>query len=136
MLYERDDLDGHRLTQPGTPDVWLMFHGKRHRVASPEVYDSLWSEVDRVVPSDEIDAIALGPELNDGTCLIRPRGFLSIYLLTGARHVHRLFIPTFETLRDFGFDEAKVHDIPPLVLEAIPDGGTIESAADRRARAG
>jgi len=136
MLIERGDLDGRRLIQPGKPDVWLMFHGRRHRVVSPAVYDALWSEVEGLTPSDDVPEIAMGPELNEGTCLIRAEGALPIHLLTGFPAVRRLFIPTWESLLEFGFDETKVKTVPALVLEAIASGPDLDGAADRRARTG
>jgi hypothetical protein len=136
MLVERSDLDGSRLIQPGKPDVWLMFHGRRHRVVSPTVYDNLWSEVEGLTPREDIPDIAMGPELNEGTCLIRAEGTLPIYLLTGFPAVRRLFVPTYETLLAFGFDEARVKTVPPLVMEAVSPGPDLEAAGDRRAGEG
>lgn len=136
MFSEREDLDGLRLIEPGKPEVWLMFHGRRHLVASTEVYDSLWSEIDGLVYREDVAEIAMAEELNAGTCLIRAEGGLSIYLLTGSPQVKRYFIPTWESLVDFGFDEAKVKSIPPLALEGVPLAGEIVSGADRRARGG
>jgi hypothetical protein len=132
MVIERPDLDGLRLHQPGRPDVWLMFHGRRHRVASSGVYDALWSEVAGLVTSHDIDSIALGDDLAEGTCLIRADDTVFIHLLTViGGEVRRCFIPNYESLVDFAFDEAKVINVPPLLLQGVAAGRDITSAASR-----
>jgi hypothetical protein len=127
----RHDLDGARLREPDSPNVWVVYGGRRHRIESSSVYDALFSEVDRIILSHEIGEIEMGPELNDGTCLIRVRGTLPVYLVTGFPHAKRHFIPTFEAVLDFGFDLTKTHDIPAIVIESIPMGEDLESASER-----
>ncbi len=137
MATDRPDLDGLRLTGPDQTDVWLVFHGRRHRIASPQVYDSLFSGTEAILLSADLEAIAEGPVLDDGACLVRPDGELDIYLATGAGEQTRLFhVPTYESLLDFDFDEAKVHTVPRLIVEAMPAGEPLESAPDRAARQG
>lgn len=135
-MYEiRDDLDGLRLVEPGKPDVWLMFHGRRHRVASPAVYQSLFAEAEALVHSDEIPSIAMGPELNDGTCLIRAQDTTGIFLITGRYpKVAKHYIPSFESFTDFGFSLAAVKDVPPILLEHVPLAPELVSFRDRRGR--
>jgi hypothetical protein len=132
----RHDLDGLRLLQPGSPDVWLIFGGERHRIASSAVFDALFSEVEKLVPFQGVDRIPLGPELGEGTCLIRADGALSIYLLARASNgqVQKHFIPTYESLVDFAFNEGAVRAVSPLVIEGLQDGVDLVSAADRDAR--
>ena len=132
----RPDLDGLRLLEPGRPDVWLIFGGERHRIASSAVYDALFSEVEGLVPYQGVERILLGPELEEGTCLIRADEGLSIYLLAraGNGEVQRHFIPTYESLLDFRFDEAKVRAVSPLVIEGLNEGADLTSAADRDRR--
>lgn len=133
MVRSRPDLDGLRLHVSGGPDVWLMFGGQRHWIASSAVYDALWSEVDGLVSAFDVALIEEGHELGEGTCLVRPDGSLAIHLLTSPQpgEVVRCFVPTYESLLDFGFDEAKVRDVPPLLLDSIPAGPELTSAADR-----
>lgn len=127
----RHDLDGARLSDPDGPNVWVIYGGRRHRIESSKVYDALFSEVDRLIPSHEIDEIEMGPELNDGTCLVRACGTLPVYLITGFPHAKRHLIPTFETALAFGFDLTKTHDIPAIVIDSIPLGEDLESASER-----
>lgn len=136
MVLPRHDLDGRRLIEPGTPEVWLVVRGERRHVPSTAIYDALWSETTGLVAFEGVEWITRGPDLAEGTCLVRPDGGLSIHLLaksdTGA--VLRHFIPTYESLVDFGFDEAKVRNVPPLVIEGLQEGFDLVSAADRAAR--
>lgn len=132
----RPDLDGLRLNESGTSDVWLVFGGERHRVTSPEVYDALFSGVDKLVTFEGVDEVVQGAELGEGTCLIRAEGGLGIHLLARAAdgRVRRHHIPTFESFLDFGFDEARVREFPPLLIEGVEAGPELTSAADRAAR--
>ena len=132
----RPDLDGLRLVDPGSPDVWLMFGGARHRVTSSAVFDALFYEVERLVPHYGVNRIAIGPELGEGTCLIRADGSISVYLLARASNgrVQKHFVPTHESMLDFGFNESAIRAVSPLVIEALPDGVQLISAADRHAR--
>jgi hypothetical protein len=131
----RDDLDGLRLAEPESPDVWLVFGGRRHRVASPAVYQALFSGAEDIIFSEDIPSITMGPELNDGTCLARPAGSHMIFLVTGRGPVRKYHIPTFESFTDFGFNEGAVIDVPALILEAVELGGELTSAFERTRRA-
>ena len=129
----REDLDGLRLTEPGKPDVWLVFHGRRHRVSSPLVYDALFADTQGLVHTDEIASIMMGPELNDGTCLVRAFDTLAIFLVTGRYpRVTRHYIPSFESFSDFGFALDAVKEVPLLMLENITLAAELISIADRR----
>lgn len=127
------NMDGLRLRQPGRDDVWVIFHGLRHRVADPETYSALFAD-ERVVERHEIQTIAQGPDLHPGSCLARPSGSSSIYLVFGWPHLTRYFIPTLESFAEFGFNMALVIDVPPILLDAIPVGPELEGAADRMSR--
>ncbi|MBB2960863.1 hypothetical protein [Methylobacterium sp. R2-1] len=131
MYTLRHDLDGLRLASPDSPDVWLVFGGRRHRVASPAVYQALFAGADDLVFSEDIPAIMMGPELNDGTCLVRPTGSHAIFLVTGRTPVWKYHIPTFESFTDFGFNESAVIDVPALLMEAVELGGELTSTFDR-----
>ncbi len=132
----RHDLDGMRLIEPGEPHVWLIIRGERRQVASTAVYDALWSETTGLVPFEGVRWITPGPDLADGTCLIRADGGLSIFLLarTDNGQVLRHFIPTYESLLDFAFDEGKVRSVPPLMIEGLVEGIELTSAGDRASR--
>ncbi|GJE53266.1 hypothetical protein GOFOIKOB_6343 [Methylobacterium tardum] len=135
MFEIRTDLDGLRLVEPGKPDVWLMFHGRRHRVASPAVYDALFAEAEALVHSDEITSIAMGPELNEGSCLIRAEHTTGIFLITGRYpKVVKHYIASYESFTDFGFSLAAVKDVPAILLDHVPLAPDLVSFRERRSQ--
>jgi hypothetical protein len=83
-----------------------------------------------------VDEVALGDDMAEGSCLVRADGDLTIYLLTGGSDsgpsLHH--VQSFESFTDFHFDEGKVRDVPALALKAVPPGPALVSAADRAAR--
>jgi hypothetical protein len=130
----RADLDGCRLRKPGEAAVWLIFQGLRHHIADPDTYSALFADDRGVVDDVQVGEIALGPELNHGSCLVRAQGGVSIYLVFGRPRAIRCFIPTLESFNEFGFAMSKVCDVPRILLDAIPVGPELESAADRARR--
>ncbi len=133
-MIERPDLDGCRLFIPGQPEVWLVFHGQRHRIASPRVYESLFKDAEGLVEEPGLGAIAEGPDLGEGTCLVRPQESLSIYLVTAGEGgiVRRHLVLNWDSMCDFGFDEAKVVTVPALVFEGLAPGRDLSSRDGRR----
>ena len=130
---ERPDLDGVRLARPGMPDVWLVFGGRRHRIASPEVYVALFGQRSDAIISDlDMDVVDPGPELNNGTCLIRADENGMIFMATGAAETFRLHhIFNYESLLDFGFDMEKVRNVPQIIIDILPRGKSLVSAGCR-----
>jgi len=101
-----------------------MFFGVRHHIASPATFEALFPDTGGLVTIKSVEHIQCGPELNDGTCLIRADGDTGIYLVTGfpETEIRKHHIPSFEIFVNFGFDESKVRQVPALVLAAIPPG--------------
>jgi hypothetical protein len=130
MIVERPDLDGSRVVEAGSPNVWLIFHGRRHRIPSPEVYENLFSETDALITVEAVDIIARGPDLSDGAMLIRAVDGTSIYFLTAAYEggVRRHHIPNYESFLEFGFDMSKVREFPVLLVDALSTGRDITGA--------
>lgn len=130
---ERPDLDGMRLARWGAPDVWLVYGGRRHRIASPDVYTSLFGDRQEAISfDDDMDHVDPGPELNDGTCLVRADRNGMIFMATGAGDTFRLHhVWNYETLLDFGFDMGKVRDVPQLLVDVLPRGRDLVSAGSR-----
>jgi hypothetical protein len=129
MVSARPELNGFRLYVPGQPELWLIFHGMRHHVASPDVHDALFSGTEGHTAAESVDSVLRGPDLNDGTCLARGDGEdSSIYLVTGfpASDVQRHRIVSWETFVAFGFDESLVRVVPALILSAVKAGRDIE----------
>lgn len=135
-MIERPDLDGCRLQKPGEPDVWLMLQGRRHRIANPSTYSSLFGKTDGLMIVDYIDSLKIGPDIQEGTFLARPDGSLDIYLImrTSPDSLRRHHIPNWETFCEFEFDQTKLQDVPPALLKALPSGGDILGPLGRLAR--
>ena len=115
----RADLDGLRVRGPQSSEVWLVFHGMRHYITSPTAYDALFCNLD-VHDVDDLDVVLQGPDLVDGTALIRG-GNGHIFLVTAValneiRRFHIVDWATFQAL-DFRFD--LVRDVPDIVISAI-----------------
>lgn len=133
MAVTRSDLDGQRLMAPGKPDVWLIFHGERHRVPSSRAYDSLFSETERLMTGADIDDIKRSEDLDDAVCLVRPEGGHQVFMVTGSgRNVRRYHITDYESFVDFGFDTAKVREVPEILVRALTEGEHLVSAARRK----
>ena len=132
-MQRRADLDGLRIRTPSTGEVWLMFHGVRHYITSPAVYDAMFSNLSvRDVP--ETATIMRGADLVDGAVLVRG-GDCRIFLVTAvnATEVRRFRIVDWETFQTFGFDIDLVKDVPDILISAVADGPPIliEYSTDR-----
>ncbi len=133
MTVTRSDLDGQRLVEPGKPDVWLIFHGERHRLPSSRAYDSLFGETERLVAGADVAEIKRGEDLDDAVCLVRPEGGHQVYMVTGpSRNIRRYYVADYETFVDFGFDTAKIREVPEILVRALNEGEVLISAARRR----
>lgn len=114
-----------------------MYHGRRHRIAGVPICDRLFGDTQDLTVTEELASIAEGPPLEDGTCLVRQEGEPFIFLLTRAPDGIRLHhVASYESFVDFRFDEARVMDVPRLLLGQVEHGRKLSSAADRAARGG
>jgi len=129
MVSARPDLNGRRLVVAGEPEVWLMFNGMRHHIDSPAVYEALFSETDKLTVVTDLDKVLRGPDLNDGTCLVRSSVTQAIYLVTGfpSTEVRRHHIRSWNDFLAFGFDEDLVQLAPDIVISALPAGRALEA---------
>ena len=132
MTVTRSDLDGQRLVTPGSPDIWLVFHGERHRVPSSRAYDNLFNETERLITSVNVEEIKLGVDLEDAVCLVRPEGGHEIYLVTGSDEgIKRYHIENYDSFLDFGFDSAKIREVPDILIRAVEPGAPLTSPPQR-----
>lgn len=127
----RPDLDGCQLREPDSTDLWIVLHGRRHRVpasASAALFrDELGVEV-----LDDLPLVVAGLDLGAETCLVRADDDLTIYLLVVlGDQVERHPIGNWESFCDFRFAESLVRRVPRAVLGCVPLGPAITSAASR-----
>lgn len=123
-----DQLNGCRVYKVGDPNVWLVFQGQRHRIASPEIYIALFSETTALVESPNLFELVEGYELGEGTCLVKADGtndrFLVVRTPDGIRKLH---ISSWETWKLFAFSEEKLRTVPDLILSEVAFGDPISS---------
>ena len=132
MPERRPDLDGERLVDLATSQIWVMFHGERHLVASDDVYNNLFSERERLVTAVDVNTVERGADLEAGTCIVRPEGSGNIYLVTGSGgDVRRHYVTSFECLCDFGFDIGKTRNVPEILVRTVREGEALTSASSR-----
>jgi hypothetical protein len=125
------EFNGARVFTPGKPEVWLVFHGTRHHLVSPAVYEALFISGEGLTMMDDVEEIQRGADLVDGTCLVRAEGELPIYLVTGFPQtaIRKHYVASYDSFLAFAFSEEKVRIVPPLVLAAVPTGRELRSAA-------
>lgn len=123
----RPDLDGRRLISEDKTRTWLVFHGLRHHISSAAVYDSLFRPSIEFEEFSDLDAIAEGPDLTNGTCLVSSAESGEIYLIFGSPSVNirKHLVQTYETFIAMGFNDSLVTRVPSILLAAIPSGRPI-----------
>jgi hypothetical protein len=94
----------------------------------------LFKSSEGLIAEPNPEAIAEGAELGDGTCIVRSEGATSIYLVTAGEMgiIRRHLIVNWESMVEFGFDEAKTITVPSLVIEGLPWGRDLSSLGGRR----
>ena len=99
----------------------------RHRVTSSGVYDALFRPHPELRIVDDVDGIVSGPDLVEGTCLVKGSSTSIIYLVTGAPaiNVRKYQVASFEVFQALQFDESLCRVVPDIVLSAIPNGPSI-----------
>ena len=75
----------------------------------------------------DIDEIAEGPDLNNGTCLVSNAETGEVYLVFGSPsiNVRKHSIQTYETFVALGFNDSLVTVVPSILLSAVPSGRPI-----------
>ena len=121
------------MVRAGEPDVWLIFHGVRHRIASPRVFDALFRDAEGLIEDVDPYAVSEGVTLEDGSCLVTPDEGGGFYLVIRgeAGIVRRHLVVNWESWCDFRFDQDKLATIPRLVLEGLPRGRDLSSQNGR-----
>ena len=115
----RADLDGLRVRGPLTSQVWLIFNGMRHYITSPAAYDALFCDL-AIRDVADLDVVLRGPDLIDGTALIRGgNGHIFLVTAVAANEIRRFHIVDWATFQALGFDVDLVRDVPDIVISAI-----------------
>jgi hypothetical protein len=128
------DLDGYRVGLPYDPNVWLVYHGRRHRISSPMAYDALFSDTSAILILPDLSSIPEGPEINDGSCLVSASKAGPAYFVTGQAPTQKYLVPSADIFSDFGFCLEKILAVPSIVAKAVPEGPELMSSKEREAQ--
>jgi hypothetical protein len=116
------DLNGMLLIPPEGGSLWLVYQGRRHRVASETVFSNLFRADVQPAASAELKTLELGPVIEESDRLVRAAGGSTIYFARDMAAPKLHPISSYEAFKGFGFDEAKVREVPQLMLDALPRG--------------
>jgi hypothetical protein len=105
--------------------LWMLLHGHRRKFASKQIFEELIGSSPPLCEEHEVEHYGLGPEICEGSCLVRGDGSLGIFLVTGYPSTFRYKIESFEAFSQYGFQLSAVRNIPIIVLEQIPLGSSI-----------
>lgn len=115
----RKDLDGLRIIDHKSNEVWLIINGMRHYINGSSVYDALFSDLNLAEAAD-LEDIVRGPNLGEGTCLVKSDDG-SIYLISGeGEYIRKHRITTWETFNKYAFNFDAVKNVPKILLDAVP----------------
>ncbi|GJE68648.1 hypothetical protein [Methylorubrum podarium] len=117
------DFDGLRVQVPGEHQIWLVFGDRRHYITDLNVLRALFRD-DAFQTDAECARLPEGSVLGPGSRLVRGKGSASVHLVVssdpGQETRHRVVdAAQFER---YGFDPAKVEEIPPETLRNIRIG--------------
>ena len=122
-LSPRPELNGRIVSTPDG-DLAIVMNGIAHFFENKHVIYALFGD-HSIKPDCPIHDVPPGPTLNDGTCLIRAKGTVDIFLVTGLPRTRRHLISTYENFKAYGFEMTMVQEIPWLALQAVPVGPVI-----------
>lgn len=119
----RADLTGQRLVVSGTSDIWLIFHGYRHKI-QPAAHRSLFAAREQRCV-DSIDHILRSFDIEDGACLARGEDAVETYLVCPSKNRTCRYLIAESAWDAFGFDGRKVSIVPRAILDSIARGSDI-----------
>jgi len=115
----RPDLNGRRVKRPEHPAIYLMDGGLKRLIPNPDTYNGIFVDWDGIITDVPLDDIPDGQMLSNGAVLVRPANSGNIYLID--RGTKRL-VQQPEIMELYRFNLKKVHVVPPIVADLIPNG--------------
>lgn len=115
----RPDLNGLRVKRPEHPAIYLMDGGFKRLIPNPDTYNGLFVDWNGIVTDVPLEDIPDGPMLSNGAVLVRPANSENVYLIDRAT---KRLIPRPELMERYHFNPKKVHVVPPIVADLIPNG--------------
>lgn len=118
----RPDLNGLRVRPPQGPAVFLVDRGDRRWIPNPETYNNLFRDWNGTITDLDADQIPQAAQLDDGAILIRGAGQAPVYLTDQGR---KRWVTSPAAMDKYYFDWNKIVEVPPIVVNSIPDGDPI-----------
>lgn len=119
----RTDLDGLRVTIPGSPAIYLIDGGYRRWVPNPGTYNDLFADWNGIQSSSDFAAVPIGTPIASGSNVAQATGQPAIYFIDGSAKRH-IVNPGVMTYWAFGVPR----QVEESVLDAMPDGPLIENS--------
>ena len=127
------DLDGQRVQVPGEHQIWLVFGDRRHYITGIDVMRAIFRD-DAFRTEADCARLPEGSPLGPGSRLVRGLGSPSVHLVVCPQpgQETRHLVVDADQFERYGFDPAKVAEIPTDALRSIPAGlplGPLAAAA-------
>jgi hypothetical protein len=128
----RPDLNGVRMQTPGEDTQYLILDGYKCQIPDPWTEQSLFVGVP-IEPDVDLDEIVTGTDLAKRAVLARGTSG-GIYLISyppapGSTTLVKMNITQPNNFKSYQFNEAKVVQLPQVVIEAIPTGSPVPPAS-------
>lgn len=115
----RQDLSSPLVKSPNHPAIFFMDGGLKRLVPTPETFNNLFRDWNRIITDISVEDIPDGPMLSHGAALVRPSNSELVYLID--RGTKRA-IPSTEVMEHYHFSEKKICVVPPILTDQFPNG--------------
>jgi hypothetical protein len=112
------ELNGNIYFKTGDPRIWWIDGGQARWIVDEDTYHGVFGGSPSKVEEDLLSDIDVGPNVGDGTVLVRGGSAAAIYLVD--QNLKRL-IPS-ESVKSKYQLNGNVHSIPPYALASIATG--------------
>ena len=123
---QASQLDGQRVVFLGDVDrgaVYLVDRGTRRHIPDPDTYNSLFRSWDGIYQAIDPDSIPVGAPLTSGAVLMKGESSDTVFLVESGK---KRGIPSPAVMDKYDFDWNKIHVVPQIVANSIPDGDIIQ----------
>lgn len=115
----RPELDGLRVSlMPGQP-IYLVMEGGYRRLVTREAQENLFLNLEQVLYDLDVNDISEMPPLSSDAVLAIGEGLHTRYLVSNGL---KYGVPSPPVFDRYGFNPYKVVVVPPVVINAIPNG--------------
>jgi hypothetical protein len=115
--------NGRRAKGEGEEAIYLVDRGYLRHVPNPRTYVNLFPDWEGLDESEELFSLPFGKPISDGAILARAEDDDTVYLV---EHGVKRPLASREVLEKYHFDETKIKVVPPIVLDGLTTGPTLE----------